>query len=93
VAAEIDARSLVGFEVRSPGGPLGVVVDPESSGREDRPAALVVRGGVSRALFYHVPVSLVSSISPARRSLSVRARSGDFDAQLRLDGSVDLYVR
>jgi hypothetical protein len=93
VTSEIDPEELVGFAVHSPAGPLGVVVDPERSGREGSASALVVRGGVSSALYYHVPVGLVSSVSPAHRSLSVRAGSGDFDAQLRGDGSVDLYPR
>lgn len=89
----IDPQGLMGFEVHSPGGPLGVVVDLERSGRDSSGTALVVRGGVSSALYYHVPVRLVSSISKAQRSLSVQTSSGDFDPQLRGDGSVDLYVR
>lgn len=93
VAGGIDARHVLGFEVHAPGGPLGVVVDDVRDGSEPTPSVLLVRGGVSSALYYHLPAALVSSISPGRRSLSVQVTAGDFTPRLRDDGSVDLYVR
>lgn len=91
-AGGIDARHVLGFEVHAPGGPLGVVVDDERAGGEPAPPVLLVRGGVSSALYYHLPTTLVVSISPGQRSLSVRVTAGDFSPRLRHDGSVDLYV-
>lgn len=91
-AGRIDARHVLGFEVHAPGGPLGVVVDDERVGDEPAPSVLLVRGGVSSALYYHLPTALVVSISPGQRSLSVRVTAGDFSPRLRHDGSVDLYV-
>lgn len=89
----IDARQVLGYEVHAPGGPLGVVVDDERSGDGQASSVLLVRGGVSSALYYHLPTALVASISPGQRALSVRVTASDFSPRLRHDGSVDLYVR
>jgi hypothetical protein len=91
----IDAQHVLGFEVQAPGGPLGVVVEDgrTGDGRARDASVLLVRGGVSSALYYHLPTALVASISPGQRSLSVRVTASDFAPRLRHDGSVDLYVR
>lgn len=88
----IDPAHVAGFEAVARGGPLGVVVDATRAGRSSAPDHLLVRGGVSEALYYHVPIRHVTSVFPVRRALAVDVETDDFAPRLRPDGSVDLYV-
>jgi hypothetical protein len=88
----IEPRDVVGFQVLARCGPLGFVVDPARYGRPDEPELLVVRGGVSDALYYHVPLATVTSVAPGRQVLAIELGSADFSPQLRGDGSVDLHI-
>ena len=82
----------MGFHVIARCGPLGFVVDPTRSGRPDEPDLLVVRGGLSCSLYYHVPLASLTSIAPGRRMLAIDLDVADFSPRLRGDGSVDLHV-
>jgi hypothetical protein len=54
---------------------------------------LLVRGGTTQALYFHVPVDLVSAVASSRCDLRIDADVSDFTAHLQPDGSVDLFPR
>jgi hypothetical protein len=80
--------SIVGFEALGRHGALGVVIDV--SCEPASPPAVVIRGGVSDALLYYVPWTMITSISPKRRTLALDADLGDFASSLRDDGTIEL---
>jgi len=88
-----DIASVVGFSVRGRNGALGIVV---GAGRGRGPAApepeLVVVGGRSFLLRFHIPVSHVSRSSPEEGLLDVDVDVSDFRAELAEDGAVELRV-
>lgn len=87
------STQTVGFDVLARHGSLGVVVDVEHDAGASDPTALVVRGGVSDLLTYHVPAALVSRISPERRSVFLDVDLADFVPSLNPDGTVELRPR
>jgi hypothetical protein len=88
---DVDLEASIGFEARGRHGALGVVVGVSRTG----PASLVlvICGGVSRGLVYHVPGALVTAISRSRRFVVVDADLDDFHAVLRADGTIELTAR
>lgn len=73
-------------------GELGTVVDVElAPGTVDGPA-LVVRGGVSQALVYHVPSRQIVDVSNEHRTVTADADVADFVPLLRADGTVVLRL-
>ena len=79
---------IVGFEALGRHGALGVVVEVEELGEEA--PVLVVRGGVSKALVYHVPWARVRAVSRTERHVVLDLDLADFDPFLRDDGIVEL---
>ena len=79
---------IVGFEALGRHGALGIVVDVEELG--EQAPALVVRGGVSEALVYHVPWARVRAVSLRERQVVLDLDLADFDPLLRDDGIVEL---
>jgi hypothetical protein len=91
VETRIRTDHLFGWTVLGRHGPLGRVIDAGDCNRStDSNHVLLVRGGTTDVLYYHVPLELVSRVMPARRSIRIDADVSDFAAQLRPDGSVDL---
>jgi len=88
-----DISSLVGFSVRGRNGDLGIVV---ATGRDRGPAApepeLLVIGGRSFLLRFHIPVSHVSWASSEDGLVAVDVDVADFRAELAEDGGVELRV-
>lgn len=73
-------------------GELGTVVDTElAPGDMDGPA-LVVRGGVSEALVYHVPSRRILGVSNENCTVTVDADVTDFVPLLSADGTVVLRL-
>lgn len=89
----IPPERLVGYDALARGGPLGIVVDHALCGRAAGRDDILVRGGITRALYYHVPTRALRSVSLDRREIVVEVEVADFAARLREDGSVDLYLR
>jgi hypothetical protein len=83
--------NLVGYRVVGRHGELGVVVDDERL-RQFSDETIVVRGGVSDALLYHVPTELFRSISATSRTVTVDADVADFFPRLGQNGTVELHV-
>jgi hypothetical protein len=82
---------LEGYSVVGRHGVLGTVVEvdtPASDGEE----FIVFRGGISEALQYRVPATLVRSVSPRNRSLKLDVDVGDFVPRLGDDGTVELRL-
>lgn len=87
---------LAGWAVSGRNGHLGIVVSDEGNelGRDDPEARrLLVRGGTTDALYFHVPVELIMTVARGRCVLKIDADVSDFMAHLRPDGSVDLFPR
>jgi hypothetical protein len=80
----------MGWRVSGRHGLLGRVVPSDSDRHPHDRESLLVRGGTSEALYYHVPVALVTRIALKKRLVHVDADIADFTAHLRRDGSVDL---
>lgn len=82
--------AVVGYEALGRHGSLGVVVHVDESDRQE--PALVVLGGVSYSLVYHVPWRCVRSVSERERRVVFELDLADFHARLREDGRVELRV-
>ena len=91
MSAHLDAAALIGFTVDGRHGRLGTVIDAEGEPRAEQ-AELLVRGGASDALYYHVPASVVADVSGATATITIDLDVTDFTPRLREDGSVDLYL-
>ena len=89
----VSLEDVAGWTVSGRHGPLGHVVPPEDGdwGTNQSPL-LLVRGGTSYALYFHVPVELVTAVARGRCDLRIDADVSDFTAHLRPDGSVDLFL-
>ena len=87
---------LAGWSVSGRNGHLGIVVsdEPGELGQDDPEARrLLVRGGTTDALYFHVPIELIMTVAQGRCVLKIDADVSDFIAHLRPDGSVDLFPR
>lgn len=83
--------NVSGWTVSGRHGPLGQVVSFHEDCLTGETDALLVRGGTSHVLYFHVPLELVTKVSPGPRVLKIDADISDFTAHLRPDGSVDLF--
>jgi hypothetical protein len=88
----VHSSALIGYRVDGRHGRLGTVIDAEGEEREAEQSEILVRGGASDALFYHVPSSVVVDVSRERRTVTLDLDVVDFAPRLRDDGSVDLYL-
>jgi hypothetical protein len=88
----VPLAAVAGWTVSGRHGQLGHVVPLENGdwGTDESPL-LLVRGGTSQALYFHVPVELVTAVARGRCDIRIDADVSDFTAHLRPDGSVDLF--
>jgi hypothetical protein len=96
VAQALRLPDLAGWSVSGRNGHMGIVVSDEAY--EARPADLEARrllvcGGTTHALYFHVPIELITTVAQGRCALKIDADVSDFMAHLRPDGSVDLFPR
>jgi hypothetical protein len=82
------SETVLGFSALGREGELGVVVGVHDRPRE--PRIVVVRGGVSNALTYYVPMSRLRNVSRETATLELDVALGDFTPHLREDGTVEL---
>jgi hypothetical protein len=73
-------------------GELGRVVRAESLERAPESSTIVVRGGVSDALVYHVPASRVVGVSHEAGTVRADVDVADFVPRLGNGGTVDLHL-
>jgi hypothetical protein len=85
----VDQLGLVGYRLLGRYGDLGIVEGESSAGGE---LMLVVRGGVSRALVFHVPMRRTLDVSAQRRTVTVDVDVADFVPSLGDDGTVVLEL-
>lgn len=88
----VDEPSLIGFEAIARDGRLGTVVEARRSGRHTPPDHLIVCGGMTELLYYHVPTHAIMAISPTRQAIAIALDARDFYPRLCQDGSVDLFI-
>jgi hypothetical protein len=85
------ASSIDGYSVFGRHGFLGTVVGNDRA-PDDPAGTIVVRGGISDALLFHLPATRLRSISPSRRTVTVEADVGDFVPRLGEGGTVELHI-
>lgn len=83
---------LVGYRVLGRQGELGRVVELEGLESAPHGSALVVRGGVSGALVYHVPAMSLIGVSPETATVSADVDVADFSASFGDSGTVELRM-
>lgn len=83
---------LVGYRVLGRQGELGRVVGAECIERASESATIVVRGGISDALAYHVPASRLIGVSHETGTVRADVDVGDFVPRLGEGGTVDLHL-
>ena len=84
--------NLTGWRVLGRQGELGLVTDEDGSAEAPDGSTIVVRGGVSDALRYHVPATRVVSISPVTRTVKVDVDVADFVPSFGDGGTVELRL-
>lgn len=82
-----------GWTVDGRHGTLGHVVSSQGDERLRDAHDLLVRGGTTHILYFHVPMTMVHRIAADSRVLEIDADISDFAAHLRPDGSIDLFPR
>lgn len=87
----LETDRVTGWTVSGRHGRLGRVVDSDDCDRSTDSEHLLVRGGTTDVLYYHIPLKLVRQVAMTRRSIRIDADISDFTAHLRADGSVDLF--
>jgi hypothetical protein len=83
--ALLPLSELTGYEVIGRHGPLGTVVAAEEPN-------LMIAGGASALLRFHIPGPRVRSIAPTTLTLTVDLDVADFTPRQGADGSIDLYL-
>jgi hypothetical protein len=83
---------LVGFRVLGRQGELGHVVELEGLESAPGASALVVHGGVSGSLVYHVPAMRLIGVSHETGTVSADVDVGDFVASFGDSGTVELHM-
>jgi hypothetical protein len=73
-------------------GEIGRVVATEPGDGNSETIGLVVRGGVSEALVYHVPQERLLRVSPERETVYADVDVADFLARLDKGGTVELRL-
>lgn len=90
VARGAVSQDIVGLRARNRHGDLGVVVEiRKEDGVDDQ--VIVVRGGVSDAVTYFVPVSRLGAMSTLT-TVWVDIELAEFLPQLHVDGTVEMRV-
>lgn len=84
--------NLIGWRVLGRQGELGLVVDAQDPAGAPDSSKIVVRGGVSDALRYHVPATRLVSISPVTRTVRVNVDVADFVPSFGDGGTVELRL-
>lgn len=86
--------SVLGYSVRGRAGDLGVVVASGMTGLRSTspPSELLVVGGRSSLLRFHIPMDHVASTSAEESALEVDVDIADFRGELNCDGTVELRV-
>lgn len=83
---------LVGYRVLGRQGELGRVVDLEGHQGAPESSALVVRGGVSDSLVYHVPAVRLVSVSRKTNTVRADVDVADFVPSFGDGGAVELRL-
>lgn len=83
---------LIGYRVLGRQGELGVVVDEDGLDAADETSTIAIRGGVSDALLYRIPVVLLVSVSHELRTATVDTDVAAFAPSLRDDGTIELTL-
>lgn len=83
---------LIGYRMFGRRGELGRVVDLEGLDDASEGSTLVVRGGVSNALVYHVPVVRLVSVSRDTGMVRADVDVGDFVPRFGDGGTVELRL-
>ena len=85
--------ALDGFEVRGRIGSLGFITAADDDAVVPGVAAeLVVIGGRSSLLHFHIPLEHITSVSKKTRSVSVDVDVVDFTPRVGDDGTVELHI-
>lgn len=84
---------MVGFEVVGRHGSLGVVDAVSDRPAADGTADLIVLGGISSLLRFHVPIRCVRVVSLTALALQIEADVADFVPHSSRDGAIDLFLR
>ncbi len=83
---------LVGFRILGREGELGHIVDYEDLEGAPGAAVLVVRGGVSDSLVYHVPAMRLLSVSRETCTVRTDVDIADFVPRFGEGGTVELRL-
>lgn len=83
---------LVGYRVLGRQGEIGRVVDAEGDHGEPESSTIVVRGGVSDALVYHIPALRLVSVSHVSGTVEADVDVTDFVPSFGNRGTVDLRL-
>ena len=83
--------NVAGYSVIGRHGFLGTVVRARAE-QGDGEDEIVLRGGISDALLFFVPATLVRSVSDRTRTVDVDVDVGDFVPRLGADGTVELHL-
>ena len=83
---------LVGYRMLGRHGELGRVVELEGIEGAPESSTLVVRGGVSDALIYHVPAMRLVSVSRETGTVEADVDVADFVPSLGDGGTVELRL-
>jgi hypothetical protein len=73
-------------------GEIGRVVGTEREDNDPETIGLVVRGGISEALVFHVPAERLLRVSSARETVYADVDIADFLARLDQEGRVELRL-
>jgi hypothetical protein len=84
-------HDVTGYRVFGRHGFLGTVVEMYRPDGE-LGGSMVVRGGISDALRFHVPTELVSHVSGRTRCVRIEVDVEDFAPRLIADGTVELHL-
>ena len=87
-----ELADLVGYRVLGRLGELGRVVELGGREQTSAPAVLVVRGGVSHSLIFHLPVGRLIGVSPETGTVATDVDVSDFIPRFVRDGAVELHL-
>ncbi len=83
---------LIGYRVLGRHGELGTVVETNGIEAHEHDASLVVRGGSTDRLVFHLPVTRITEVRPRRRLVLSEVDVTDFEPSLNEDGDIDLRL-
>lgn len=85
------STDIVGFRACGRHGELGIIIELRHD-EDGHPDVLVVRGGVTDLLVYHVPAARIRSLSRESRTVRLDIDLAEFAPQLGEDGTIRLYA-